>query len=200
MECLTIRPQRVETGFLGDVLNRHYGVEGSISLLNSEVEHTVEVELPAGNRLILKTSSEPQALESFRFQSSTIAKLGADPDFIVPQILATSTGTLMFEEPRICGYVQSRLDGRPVSEMTISPDLLYKAGRGLWKIGSCASPNRGSRHSPPHFMAHQMLASTSRVGGLLAFRTHCGFRAPDHEVLYRLCSTSAWKSRVANYT
>jgi Ser/Thr protein kinase RdoA (MazF antagonist) len=134
MECLRIKPQRVETSSLHDVLHRHYGVQGSISVLNSEVEHTAEVELPAGNRLILKTSSEPQALESFRFQSSTIAKLGADPDFIVPQILATSSGTLMFEEPRICGYVQSRLDGRPVSEMTISPDLLYKAGRALGKL------------------------------------------------------------------
>jgi hypothetical protein len=57
------------------LLKRHYGVTGSIATLSSEIERTVEVDTPDGRRCILKTSTRPEAVDSFRFQTSALASL-----------------------------------------------------------------------------------------------------------------------------
>ncbi len=55
---------------LARILRDHYGLEGEIEVLSSEVEHTAAVDLPGGERLILKTSSPNQPKGGLRFQAA----------------------------------------------------------------------------------------------------------------------------------
>ncbi|MBN9008088.1 MAG: phosphotransferase [Rhizobiales bacterium] len=118
-----------------DALERHYDFAGSVTALSSEVEHTAAATLADGRQFILKTSSQPVALESFHFQSSVIAGLETATGFVVPQILRTRRGSLMFEEPGICGYLQERLSGVSLQEVNSSPDVLFRMGRALAEMG-----------------------------------------------------------------
>jgi Ser/Thr protein kinase RdoA (MazF antagonist) len=113
------------------LLKRHYGVTGSIATLSSEIERTVEVDTPDGRRCILKTSTRPEAVDSFRFQTSALASLEEAVGFVAPAVLRTSSGELMFEEEGICGYLQTRLEGIPLHQVMGTPDLLFRTGRAL---------------------------------------------------------------------
>ncbi|MEH2487430.1 phosphotransferase enzyme family protein [Bradyrhizobium sp. AZCC 2230] len=116
------------------LLKRHYGVTGSIATLSSEVERTVEVDLPDGRRCILKTSTRPEAADSFRFQTSAMAGLEGAAGVVAPAVLRTSSGALMFEEERICGYLQTRIEGIPLHQVVPTPDLLFRAGCALARL------------------------------------------------------------------
>ena len=54
---LSVPPDKSETDMSATLLKRHYGLEGSITILSSEVERTAEVSLSDGRQLILKTSA-----------------------------------------------------------------------------------------------------------------------------------------------
>jgi hypothetical protein len=103
------------------LLKRHYGVTGSIGMLSSEVERTVEVDLPDGRRCILKTSTRREAADSFRFQTSAMAGLEGAAGFVAPAVLRTSSGALMFEEERMCGYLQTRIEGISLHQVVPTP-------------------------------------------------------------------------------
>lgn len=113
------------------LMKRHYGLTGSVATLSSEVERTAEVSLPDGRGLIFKTSTRPEALDSFRFQSGVLAGLQGAAGFAAPQLLRTSSGALMFEEEGVCGYVQTRIDGVPLHKATPTADLLFQTGCAL---------------------------------------------------------------------
>ncbi|MCP3459785.1 phosphotransferase enzyme family protein [Bradyrhizobium sp. CCGUVB23] len=113
------------------LLKRYYGVTGSIATLSSEIERTLEVDTLDGGRCILKTSTRPEAIDSFRFQSSALAGLEEAAGFIAPAVLRTSSGALMFEEEGICGFLQTRLEGIPLHQVMRTPDLLFRTGRAL---------------------------------------------------------------------
>lgn len=136
LEVLAIRSPRVDAGQLGDVLLRHYGLRGSIKALSSEVEHTAEVILPEGDRLIFKTSSQPAGLDSFRFQAAAIARLADASGFVVPRIRKTLAGSLIFEDDGICGYLQTQLEGKPLQDVVVLPELLYRTGKALASLDS----------------------------------------------------------------
>ena len=116
------------------LLKRHYGVTGSIGVLSSEVERTVEVDLPDGRRCILKTSTRREAADSFRFQTSAMAGLEGAAGFVAPAVLRTSSGALMFEEERMCGYLQTRIEGISLHQVVPTPDLLFRTGRALARL------------------------------------------------------------------
>ncbi|UPK31187.1 phosphotransferase enzyme family protein [Bradyrhizobium sp. 195] len=113
------------------LLKLHYGVTGSIATLSSEIERTVEVNIPGGRRCILKTSTRPEAVDSFRFQASALAGLEEAVGFAAPAVLRTSSGELMFEEEGVCGFLQTRLEGIPLHKVIRTPDLLFRTGRAL---------------------------------------------------------------------
>ncbi|UWU80523.1 phosphotransferase [Bradyrhizobium huanghuaihaiense] len=116
------------------LLKRHYGVTGSIATLSSEVERTVEVGIPDGGRCILKTSTRPEAVDSFRFQTSAMAGLQEAAGFVAPAVLRTSSGVLMFEEEGICGYLQTRIEGIPLHQVVPTPELLFRTGCALARL------------------------------------------------------------------
>ncbi len=161
LEVLAIRSPRVDAGQLGDVLLRHYGLRGSIKALSSEVEHTAEVILPEGDRLIFKTSSQPAGLDSFRFQAAAIARLADASGFVVPRIRKTLAGSLIFEDDGICGYLQTRTRRKAASGRSglAGTSLPHWEGAGIAGLGArlfeCA------RHASACSMAHQMLATAS---------------------------------------
>ncbi|MCO5069595.1 MAG: phosphotransferase [Rhizobiaceae bacterium] len=136
LEVLAIRPPSVEAGKLGDAFLRHYGLRGTIEVLSSEVEHTAEVVVPAGDHFILKTSPEPAALDSFRFQAAAMSALSNSTGFVVPQIRKTLDRTLTFEERGMCGYLQRKLEGKPPHQAAVSQDLLYRTGQALASLDS----------------------------------------------------------------
>jgi hypothetical protein len=69
------------------------------------------VHLRDGRRLIFKTSTRPEAVDSFRFQTAALAGLQGAAGFVAPEVLRTNGGELMFEDEGVCGYLQTRLDG-----------------------------------------------------------------------------------------
>lgn len=128
---LAMRPDPSEPDMSAALLKRHYGLTGSVATLSSEVERTAEVNLPEGRGLILKTSTRPEALDSFRFQTGVMAGLQGAAGFAAPQVLCTSSGALMFEEEGVCGYLQTRIDGVPLHKVTPTPEMLFRTGRAL---------------------------------------------------------------------
>lgn len=117
------------------LLKRHYGLEGDITPLSSEVERTSEIRLPDGRTLIFKTASRPEAVESFRFQSSALAGVGAVNGVVVPEVLPTLQGGVMFETNGVCGYLQTRLDGEALHRVTPSGQLAFGTGAALARLG-----------------------------------------------------------------
>jgi hydroxylysine kinase len=131
---LSVRPDTPERDISADLLKRHYGLEGTITTLSSEVELTVEVTLPTSRRLILKTSTRPEAVDSFRFQSAAMAHLHATANVVAPRVLSTRSDTLMFEEDGVCGYLQTRIEGTPLHQAAPAPELLYQTGTALARM------------------------------------------------------------------
>lgn len=131
---LATRPDSTEPDTAAVLLERHYGLTGSVATLSSEVERTDEVSLSDDRRLILKTSTTPEAFDSFRFQAAAIAGLQATAGFVVPEVLRTSSGKLMFEHEGVSGYLQTRLAGIPLHQATSTPDLLFRIGNALARL------------------------------------------------------------------
>ena len=131
---LAMRATSTEVDISAALLKRHYGVAGSLATLSSEIERTVAVDLSDRRRLILKTSTRPEAVSGFRFQSEAIAGLRGAPGFVVPDVLRTNTGALMFEDEGICGYLQTRLDGIALYQATPTTDLLFRTGCALAQL------------------------------------------------------------------
>ncbi|WP_428646835.1 phosphotransferase enzyme family protein [Roseibium sp.] len=131
---LSVRPDTTERDISADLLKRHYGLEGTITTLSSEVERTVEVTLPTSCRLILKTSTRPEAVDSFRFQSAAMARLHAKANVVVPRVIPTRGGALMFKEDRVCGYLQTRIDGTPLHQAVPAPEQLFQTGNALARL------------------------------------------------------------------
>ena len=146
---LSMRPDAPERDISADLLKRHYGLAGTTKTLSSEVERTVEVTLSDGRRLILKISSRPEAVDSFRFQSAAMAGLEGVGVVIAPQLLFTQSGALMFEEDGVCGYLQTRIDGTPLHQATPVPELLFQSGSALARLDlALAQPELPAAHRP----------------------------------------------------
>ena len=122
------------------LLQHHYGLNGSLTTLSSEVERTVAVELADGRRLILKTSTRPEALDSFSFQSRAIAGVRRAAGFVAPEVLPTLNDSLMFVDDGICGYLQTRLDGTALHQANPTPDLLFRTGTALAQLDLALAP------------------------------------------------------------
>jgi Ser/Thr protein kinase RdoA (MazF antagonist) len=131
---LAMRPSSSEPDMSAELLKRHYGLAGSIAPLSSEVERTVEVSLSDGRRLILKTSTRPEAVDSFRFQAAALAGLQGAAGFVAPEVLRTSSGALMFEQEGVCGYLQTQIEGTPLHQAMPTPDLLFRTGSALAQL------------------------------------------------------------------
>ncbi|WP_245440455.1 phosphotransferase enzyme family protein [Neorhizobium sp. T25_13] len=133
-------PPSCEPDISGALLERHYGLTGSIVPLSSEVERTVAVNLADGRRLILKTSMRPEAVDSFDFQTAALSELQGASGFIAPEVLRTSNGGLMFDQDGVCGYLQTRIDGIPLHQATPTPDLLFRTGYALARLDLALEP------------------------------------------------------------
>lgn len=136
---LAMLPDASEPDLPLQSLERHYGLTGSLVTLSSEVERTYEANIANGRRLILKTCSRPQALESFRFQSATLAGLNGAVGVLAPKVVPTLSGALMFEEQGIGGYLQTRIDGVPLHKIPRTPGMLHDVGVALARINLALS-------------------------------------------------------------
>jgi Ser/Thr protein kinase RdoA (MazF antagonist) len=63
-----------------------------------------------------------------------MAALQGAAGFVAPEVLRTGSGALMFEEEGLCGYLQTRIEGRPLHQATPSPDLLFRTGSALARL------------------------------------------------------------------
>ncbi|RZK89658.1 MAG: serine kinase, partial [Methylobacterium sp.] len=99
--------------------------------VSSEAEQTALLERPGTAPLILKISSRPEGVESFRFQSAVLAGLEGSDGFDVPRLLRTVDGQPGFEEDGLAGYVQTAVEGVQLGRAAIGPRQLGDAGRAL---------------------------------------------------------------------
>ena len=116
------------------LLESQYGLTGAVATLSSELERTIAVDLPDGRRLILKTSTMPEAVDSFGFQAATLAGLRGATGFVAPQVIPTRDGALVFQHEGVCGYLQTRLEGIPLHQAPLTPNLLSATGRALARL------------------------------------------------------------------
>lgn len=137
---LAMRPGSSEPDRSAALLQRHYGLAGSIGALSSEVERTVEARLSDGRHLILKTSTRPEAVDSFRFQDAALAGLQGAAGFVAPEVLRTRNGALMFEQEGVCGYLQTRIEGTPLHQAKPTPELLFRTGSALARLDLALEP------------------------------------------------------------
>ncbi|MDR7126676.1 phosphotransferase [Pseudotabrizicola sp. 4114] len=137
---LAARTDPDEPDIAAELLHRHYGLTGCLSTLSSEVERTVALDLADGRRLILKTSTRPEAMNSFRFQAGAMAGLRGAPGCVAPTVLPTLEGRLVFAEAGVCGYLQTRLDGTPLHQAQLTPDLLFRTGVALARLDLALEP------------------------------------------------------------
>ena len=133
-DALAMLPDADENDLPCRLLARHYGLPGALRTLSSELERTFEVHSLDGRRLILKLSARPQAMESFRFQSATLAGLGSASGVIVPRIVPTRSGALMFDADGTGGYLQTRIDGTALHKCAPTPGLLFEIGVALGQL------------------------------------------------------------------
>lgn len=130
-KLLAERPSALEPAISAQILERIYGLIGKVSNLSSELERTDNVLLAEGRQLILKTSTRHEAIDSFRFQAATLRQLHGTSGFAIPEIVPASSGDLVFEHDGVCGYLQTRVEGQPLHALSMSPDLLRRAGASL---------------------------------------------------------------------
>lgn len=128
-------PRGAEPDRSATLLDRHYGLMGSLTTLSSELERTIAVDLPDGRGLILKTSTRPEALDSFRFQAAAIAGVRGAGGFVAPELVPTRDGALVFNHDGVCGYLQTRLHGKALHQAQPTPDLLFATGSALARLG-----------------------------------------------------------------
>lgn len=131
---LSMRAGSSEPDMSAALLECHYGLSGSLATLSSEIERTVAVDLPDGRRLILKTSTRPEGVESFCFQAAAIAGLRGAAGFVAPEVLPTRDGALVFQHEGVCGYLQTRLEGTALHQAPPAPDLLFATGSALARL------------------------------------------------------------------
>jgi Ser/Thr protein kinase RdoA (MazF antagonist) len=137
---LAIRADSSEADRSEALLLRHYGLIGTLETLSSEVERTVAVDLPDGRRLILKTSTRPEAPDSFAFQAQAIAGVQGVAGLVTPEVLPTLSGGLVFEDHGVCGYLQTRLGGTALHQTAPTPDLLFQTGSALAHLDLALAP------------------------------------------------------------
>ncbi len=118
-----------------ELLRRHYGVAGSVSVLASEFERTLGVEAADGKQLILKLSDRPEAWGSFRFQSTVLRQLEKTSDLQLPRVLATLDGKGMFGDAEVSGYLQTRITGMPLHALEPTAHLMWQVGATLARLG-----------------------------------------------------------------
>jgi hypothetical protein len=128
---LAMRPDPSEPDMSAALLKRHYGLTGSIATLSSEVERTVEVNLSEGRRLILKTSTRPEAVDSFRFQAAAIAGLQGAAGFVAPEVLRTNTGALMLSKREYAGTCRPGLKAFRCTKRCQLPTCFFELA-ALW--------------------------------------------------------------------
>ncbi|WP_242528459.1 phosphotransferase [Novosphingobium sp. PY1] len=133
-ERLAMLPDASEPDVPVLLLEQHYGQQGALTALSSEVERTFDARLADGRAFILKTSSRPQALESFQFQSAALAGLRGADGVMAPEVIDTLSGGLMFEHEGGCGYLQTRMDGIPLHMVPRTPEILREVGAALARL------------------------------------------------------------------
>lgn len=131
---LAMRADSPEADGSDELLLRHYGLEGTLETLSSEIERTVAVDLADGRRLILKTSTRPEARDSFGFQAQAIGGVRSAAGFVTPEVLPTLSGSLIFEDQGVCGYLQTRLEGTALHQADLTPTLLFQTGSALERL------------------------------------------------------------------
>lgn len=171
------------------LLERHYGLSGSIARLSSETETTDAITLSDGRQLILKTSTRPEALDSFRFQSAALQAVADSAGFVTSKILPTTDGALMFTQDGVHGYLQTRLAGVPLHQAQAGPDLLFQVGCALARLGErLGAVNLPGAQRPvlwhvgcwPRLMAFAEFIADADVAGMVdrAMRDHQDHGAP----------------------
>lgn len=103
VDTMATPPDAVAPERIADPLARHDGLQAQVTLLASEIERTAGIDLPDGRQLILKTSTRAGAQESFAFQSATLAALADAPGVVVPRVLPTRAGGLVFHDGGVQG-------------------------------------------------------------------------------------------------
>lgn len=134
-------PPTVTQSSAARLLRDHYGIEGTLTLQDSERDQNFLVKPAAGESYVLKIANSAEAADVTEFQTAALLHLEAvDPGVPVPRVIRTLAGdrhtTILDDEGRVhIARVLSWLDGVPVRHAPGRPDVAAQLGTVLAKLG-----------------------------------------------------------------
>jgi hydroxylysine kinase len=148
------------------VVARGFGLRGTISRLESEVDETFRIDSADGRPFLIKVTRPGEAEEAVSFQAGLLRHVQrAAPDLPVPRLRLTADGA-SYVMPRggpLAGRsvrVITFLPGQPLRAVPSSRSLREQIGRNLAVLGRAL---RGYDHPAAH---RQLLWDIQRAGGL----------------------------------
>ena len=140
-ESLMTPPPEFPAELAAELLDRHYGMEGELSPVDSERDQNFRVRCADGAYYILKFANiaEPAAVTDFQNQALLhIARVR--PDFPVPRVVPTGTGEFLVEVADGQGTMHSMrlltwLDGIPLQHAEGADRIAGQTGTCLAELG-----------------------------------------------------------------
>ncbi len=124
---------------IASLLRTHYGVVGRVSVMASERDLTVGVEVADDRRYVLKIANAAEDPDGIRFQNAALVHLGqVAPELPVSRVIATGDGSTEFFESvrgeRHVVRLLTYLPGRPLSDVDKSAAQPAAIGRLLGEV------------------------------------------------------------------
>ena len=139
MSAFEQNPPALSAAEMQDLLDRHWGLAGTVTPLASERDQNARVEA-SGERYVLKIVNPAEDREFVDLQNAVIAHLAGVGMAGVPRLIPTRQGSAMAEtlvegRPAMVRLV-SYLDGRVLSGVPKSAALLADLGRFMGRLSA----------------------------------------------------------------
>lgn len=134
-------PPTVTQSMAARLLRDHYGIEGTLTLQDSERDQNFRVSPASGESCVLKIANSAEAADVTEFQTAALLHLqGVNPGVPVPRVIRTITGdtqtTIQDRDGRLHNArVLSWLEGVPVRHAHGKPDVVVQLGTALAQLG-----------------------------------------------------------------
>ncbi|MBN9241282.1 MAG: aminotransferase class III-fold pyridoxal phosphate-dependent enzyme [Mesorhizobium sp.] len=145
---LTARVPRLTTGELEALLDRAYGLRGTLKPLSGERDQNLMVSAFDGRAYVLKIANAAEPPEALAFQTAALDHIAkVDPELPVPRTIAARDGSAIVPAPHdgilFSARLVTHLPGQPALEFRTTPAFRRATGRLVGRLDRALS---GFRH------------------------------------------------------
>ncbi|WP_431298919.1 phosphotransferase [Tabrizicola sp. BL-A-41-H6] len=185
---LTLPPPALPEAELLSLLQRHYGLTGTLTRLTSErdLNHRLTT---AAQSYTVKLTNPGEPAEMTAFQTAALQHVAAtDPGLPVPRIITGSNGQAITQTPHGALRVLTWLDGTPLHAAPKSPAQRRAVGRALARLTAALT---GFIHPAADHILLWDIKQTPRLAPLLPAITDPALRAEATAFVARFTSDIA---------